>query len=176
MTSMLEHTMNTNLTMNNVAPKLQKCWTHKIALKIVSKMLKQPHFFHSQPSTLTEEALAKFYLPTTFGLSFMKSSVASGCFAACRWELYFFLVDDKEYGRIYNRKFLALTGMTPVFTMIYQAVWPVLSSPRISQPQNPKAVSPFIQRPHSQAARALGLPVQSMYNHEWHFPDPNTSN
>ena len=35
-------------------------------------MLKQPNFFHSQPSTL-----AKFYLSATFGLSFMISSAAS---------------------------------------------------------------------------------------------------
>ena len=39
-------------------------------------MLKQPNFFHSQPSTLPKEALAKFYLSATFGLSFMISSVA----------------------------------------------------------------------------------------------------
>ena len=31
--------------MHNIAPKLQKCWTHKIAFKIISKMLKQPNFF-----------------------------------------------------------------------------------------------------------------------------------
>ena len=30
---------------NNIAPKLQKRWTHKIAFKIISKMLKQPNFF-----------------------------------------------------------------------------------------------------------------------------------
>ena len=63
--------------MNNIAPKLQKCWTHKIALKIISKMLKQPNFFHSQPSTLPKEAFAKFYRFTAFGLSFMISSVAA---------------------------------------------------------------------------------------------------
>ena len=57
--------------MNNIAPKPQKCWTHKIALKIISKMLKELNFFHSQPSTLP-----KFYLSTTFGLSFMIRSVA----------------------------------------------------------------------------------------------------
>ena len=62
--------------MNNIAPKLQKCWTHKIAFKVISKMLKQPHFFHSQPSTLPKEALVKFYLSMTFSLSFMISSVA----------------------------------------------------------------------------------------------------
>ena len=39
-------------------------------------MLKQPNFFHSQPSTLPKDAPAKFYLSTTFGLSFV-SSVAS---------------------------------------------------------------------------------------------------
>ena len=39
-------------------------------------MLKLPNFFYSQPSTLPKEALAKFDLSTTFGLSFMMSSVA----------------------------------------------------------------------------------------------------
>ena len=63
-------------TMNNTALKLQKCWTHKIAFKIISKKLKQPNFIHSQLSTLPKVALAKFYLSTTFGLSFMISSVA----------------------------------------------------------------------------------------------------
>ena len=62
--------------MNNIALKLQKCWTHKIAFKIISKMLKQPNFFDSQPSTLPKEAAAKFYISTTFGLSFMISCVA----------------------------------------------------------------------------------------------------
>ena len=61
--------------MNNIAPKLQKCWAHKIAFKSTSKMLKQPNFFNSQPSTLPKEALAKLYL-LAFGLSFMISSVA----------------------------------------------------------------------------------------------------
>ena len=59
--------------MNNIAPKLRKCGTHKIAFKIISKMLKQPNFFYSQPSTLPKEPIAKFYLSTTFGLSFMIS-------------------------------------------------------------------------------------------------------
>ena len=61
--------------MNNVAPKLQKCWTHKIAFKIIPKMLKQPNFFYSQPSILPKEELAKSYFSTTFGLRFMISSV-----------------------------------------------------------------------------------------------------
>ena len=39
-------------------------------------MLKQPNFFHSQPSTFPKDALAKFSLSTTFGLSFMISSAA----------------------------------------------------------------------------------------------------
>ena len=78
---MLKHTKNTNnsgirfykqITMNNIAPKLQNCWKYKIAFKIISKMLKQPNFFYSQPF-----ALPKFYLSTTSGLSFMVSSVAS---------------------------------------------------------------------------------------------------
>ena len=62
--------------MNNIAPKLQKRWTHKIAFKIISKVLKQPNFFQSQPSTLPKDAPAKFYLSTTFGLRLMISSVA----------------------------------------------------------------------------------------------------
>ena len=61
---------------NNIATKLQKCWTHKITFKIISKMLKQPNFVNSQPSILPKEALAKFYLSTTFCLSFTISSVA----------------------------------------------------------------------------------------------------
>ena len=39
-------------------------------------MLKQPNFFNIKLSTLPEQALVKFYLSTTFGLSFMISSVA----------------------------------------------------------------------------------------------------
>ena len=62
--------------MNNIAPKLQKCWTHKIAFKNISKTLKQPNFFYNQPSTLPKEALAKFYLSTIFSLTFKISSVA----------------------------------------------------------------------------------------------------
>ena len=62
--------------MNNIASKLQNYWTHKIVFKIVSKMLKQPDFFHSKPSTLPEEALARFCVSTTFGSSFMMRSVA----------------------------------------------------------------------------------------------------
>ena len=43
------------------------------------KMLKQPNFFYSQPSTLPKDAPAKFYLSTTFGLSYIISSVAPTC-------------------------------------------------------------------------------------------------
>ena len=39
-------------------------------------MLKQPNFFHNQPSALPKEVLARFYVSTTFGLSFMTHSVA----------------------------------------------------------------------------------------------------
>ena len=39
-------------------------------------MLMQPNFFYSQPSTLPKEVLAEFCLSTTFGLSFIISSVA----------------------------------------------------------------------------------------------------
>ena len=62
--------------MNNIAPKLQKRWTDKIAFKIISKMLKQSNFFQSSPSLLPKDAPTKFYLSTTFGLSLMISSVA----------------------------------------------------------------------------------------------------
>ena len=62
--------------MNNIAPKLQKRWTHKIAFKIILKMLKQPNFFQSWPSTLPKDAPAKFYLSTTLGLRLMISSAA----------------------------------------------------------------------------------------------------
>ena len=66
-----------SFTTNNIAPKQQKCWTHKIVFKIISKTLKQPNFFCSRPSVLPKDAPAKFYLSATFGLSFMISSVAT---------------------------------------------------------------------------------------------------
>ena len=40
---------------------------------MISKMLKQANYFYSQPPTLPKDAP---YLSTTFGLSFMISSVA----------------------------------------------------------------------------------------------------
>ena len=40
-------------------------------------MLSQPNFFYSQPFTLPKDAPAKVSLSTTFGLSFMISSVAN---------------------------------------------------------------------------------------------------
>ena len=43
--------------MNNIAPNLQKCWTHKIAFKIISEMLKQPNFFQSQSKGSTCKVL-----------------------------------------------------------------------------------------------------------------------
>ena len=76
---MLKHIKNINnngirfykqIYKNNIGPKLQKCCTQKIAFKTISKMLKQPSLFYSQP-TLPKDASAKFYLSTTFGLSFM---------------------------------------------------------------------------------------------------------
>ena len=78
---MLKRTTNTNNSgirfyKQIIAPKLQKCWIHKIAFNIISKMLKQPNYPYSQPSTPPKEALAKFYLSTTFGSSFMIRSVA----------------------------------------------------------------------------------------------------
>ena len=56
------------LTMNNITLKLQKLWTHKFTFKIMSKMLQQPNFFHSQRSTLQEDAPAKFFISMTFGV------------------------------------------------------------------------------------------------------------
>ena len=72
----MESVFISRFTMNNIVPKLQKCWTRKIAFHIISKMLKQPNFSDSQSSTLPKDAPVKFYLSTTFGLSFMISSVA----------------------------------------------------------------------------------------------------
>ena len=72
----MEFVFISRLTINNIAPKLQKWWTHKVAFGIISKMLKQPNFLYSQPYILLEDSLAKFYLSMTFGLSFMASSVA----------------------------------------------------------------------------------------------------
>ena len=62
--------------MNIIAPKQQKCCTHKISFKIILKMSEQPNFFYRQPSALPKEALAKLYLSTTFSSSFMMNSVA----------------------------------------------------------------------------------------------------
>ena len=47
--------------MNNIAPKLRKRWTHKIVFSIISKMLKEPNYFYSLPSTLPKDAPTKFY-------------------------------------------------------------------------------------------------------------------
>ena len=43
--TLMESVFLSRFTMNNIAPKLQKCWTHKIAFKIIFKTLKQPNFF-----------------------------------------------------------------------------------------------------------------------------------
>ena len=43
-------------------------------------MLKQPNFFYSQPCTIPKEALAKFYLSTAFGLSFMINCFCMICY------------------------------------------------------------------------------------------------
>ena len=65
----VESVFISRFTMNNVAPKLQKCYTNKIAFKIISEMLKQPNFFYSQPSTLPKDAPLKLYLSMIFGIS-----------------------------------------------------------------------------------------------------------
>ena len=38
-------------------------WIHKIAFKIISKLLNQQNFFYSQPYTFAKEALAKILPP-----------------------------------------------------------------------------------------------------------------
>ena len=43
----MESAFINKFTMNNIAPKLQKCWTHKIAFNIIKKMVKQPSFFYN---------------------------------------------------------------------------------------------------------------------------------
>ena len=83
---MPKHTRNTDnsgipfykqgFTINNTARKLQKCWTQKIAFKNNIKIAKATKIFlYGQPSELPKETLAKFNFSTTFGLSFMISSV-----------------------------------------------------------------------------------------------------
>ena len=65
--------------MYNIAPKLQKCWTHKYCLQYYIKILRHPNFFHSEPSVLSKDAPAKFHLSATFILSFVINSVAPTC-------------------------------------------------------------------------------------------------
>ena len=72
----VESVSMSRFTMIIIAPKLQKCWTHKTTFKIISKMLKQLNFFHSRLSTLPKDTPAKFYFSMMFGSSFMISSVA----------------------------------------------------------------------------------------------------
>ena len=83
--------------MYNIVPKLQKCWTHKIAFNIIYKMLRHPNFFNSEPSVLSKDAPAKFHLSATFGLSFMISSLASTC-----WSTFYICLITKI--RIHNLK------------------------------------------------------------------------
>ena len=59
------------------------------------------------------------------------------------------------------------TGMTPVFTVV--ACFAVTSNLTASEPKVSVAIYPAFTRP-------LGLPIESMYNHEWYFSDPNTGN
>ena len=106
-------------TTNNIVPKLQKCWTHKIAFEVISKMLKQPNFFHSQPSTLPKKAFAKFYLSTTFGSSFMIPSVAPTRLST----FYAYLVT-----KIGNRNLMIPTNLFgSMFVSIY--MWDLSSNP-----------------------------------------------
>ena len=74
-TQTVESVFISRFTMNNIAPKLKKIWTHNFAFKIISKLEKLPNFFHSQLSTLQKDAPAKFHF-STFGLSFMINFIA----------------------------------------------------------------------------------------------------
>ena len=62
--------------MNNIAPKLQKRWTHKIASKIIFKMLNNQISFRASLLHFQRTHLQSFIFPTTFGLRLMISSVA----------------------------------------------------------------------------------------------------
>ena len=62
--------------MNNIAPKLQQCYTQKIAFKIIFLNAKATKFLLQSAFYTSKKGLAKFSLSTTFGLSFMISSVA----------------------------------------------------------------------------------------------------
>ena len=57
---------------NNIATKLQKTLDTQICLHSHNKIkiLKQPNFFNSQPSTLPNDAPAKFYRSMAFGFCF----------------------------------------------------------------------------------------------------------
>ena len=92
--------------MNNIAPKTAKMLdTKNIALNIISKMLKQPNFFYSQPSTLPKDAPAKFYFSTTFGLSFMISSAAPA-----RSSTFHAYLNLNLFTRLFSVIFLLLFG------------------------------------------------------------------
>ena len=67
-------------------------------------MVKQPNFFHSQPSSLPEEALAKFYLSTTFGSSFMISSVAPTR-SSTSYAYLITKIANRNLNRLYLRKY-----------------------------------------------------------------------
>ena len=67
-----------------------------MVFKVISKMLKQSNFFYSQPSTLAKEAPARFYLFTTFGVSFMISSVAPTSSST----FYSYLITKIENGKL----------------------------------------------------------------------------
>ena len=82
---MLTHTRNTNncriLFYEQIynalhCTKIAKMLDTQTCLQNHIKMLKQPNFFNLQPSTLPKEAFVKVCLSTTFGLSFMISSLA----------------------------------------------------------------------------------------------------
>ena len=47
----VESVFISSFTVNNIAQELQKCWTHKIAFKIISKTLKQSIFLQSAFNT-----------------------------------------------------------------------------------------------------------------------------
>ena len=53
----IESVFKSRFTLNNIVPKLQKCWTHDYLQNHI-KNAKATKFFDNQPSAVPEEALA----------------------------------------------------------------------------------------------------------------------
>ena len=88
--------------MNNIAPKLQKCWTHKIAFKIISKMLKQPHFFHNPPSTLSKDATCKILSFYGFWFNPIPHGGGGGGADSALLQIVFFITSVRDAAELRN--------------------------------------------------------------------------